>query len=59
MLKKLFSSKTSKIYTILIAAAVALCLIIVLVTAFASDASRLVYSENQDGNISNSFNIQR
>lgn len=49
MFKKLFSSKTTKIYAIIIAAAVALCLIIVLVTAFASDANRLVYSENQDG----------
>lgn len=49
MLKKFFSSKTNKIYTIIVGAAVILCLIIVLVTAFASDANRLVYGENQDG----------
>ena len=49
MFKKLFSSKTSKIYTLIIGVAVIVCLILVLATAFASDTNRLVYGENQDG----------
>jgi len=49
MLKKLFSSKNAKLYTILIAGAVVICMLVILFTAIASDSSRLVFGENQDG----------
>lgn len=49
MLNKLFPTKESKIYAAIVAGAVVLFAIIALITAVASDARRLVYTENPDG----------